>query len=628
MPEYLAPGVYVEETSFRANVIEGVSTSTAGFVGPTRFGPTSGQPALLTGYADFVSVFGDEQDLVFAGVPRTNFVAHAARAFFAEGGARLYVSRVFGGDLTTGAGYATKSVANDSVSATLRARYPGRAGEVRVRFSLRVGRDAVVRKAGEPSQVNRIKPLDLVYVGPVSPADASSCLFVVTRDPATNALAFTGLDGSTHDSTLLASPGVQVRLLTAVVAVSRRRIDASGAESWGEDEVLGEYSFHPDAADALQRTFAISPQSPRDALTTPFSLGGPDSSHPTLPKAAGAGLALALFGTSALETASNDATSAADRMAEIILANGSDGTLPLSSAYEGDVGFSDQQNDPQGKGLNGLLAFEAVPDISIVAAPDSDRGNDDGTFAVQGTVVAHCEKMRYRVAVLDVPLGSLVSTAQDFRNRRSSERAALYYPWVVVPDPRTGARLKLPPSGFVAGIYARNDIERQVFKAPANEVIRSALDLEVRLTKAHQEALNPEGVNCLRFLPGAGNLVYGARTISADPEWKYVSVRRYFNYLERSIENGTGWIVFENNGTQLWGNVRRTIEDFLLSEWKSGGLLGNSAKEAYFVRCDRSTMTQNDIDNGRLVCLIGVAPVKPAEFVIFRIGQWTASATS
>ena len=167
-----------------------------------------------------------------------------------------------------------------------------------------------------------------------------------------------------------------------------------------------------------------------------------------------------------------------------------------------------------------------------------------------------------------------------------------------------------------------------MFKAPANEVIRSALDLESRVNKAQQEALNPEGVDCLRFFPGPGFLVWGARTISADPQWKYLSTRRYFNYLEKSIEDGTEWVVFQVNNPALWGAVRRTVEGFLLGEWKSGALLGTKPEEAYFVTCDASTMTQDDLDNGRLVCRIGVAVAKPAEFVIFRISQWTATPTT
>jgi phage tail sheath protein FI len=184
----------------------------------------------------------------------------------------------------------------------------------------------------------------------------------------------------------------------------------------------------------------------------------------------------------------------------------------------------------------------------------------------------------------------------------------------------------LPPSGFVCGIYARNDVDRGVHKAPANEVVRSALRFEIDVNFGQQELLNPIGVNCLRLLSGRGYRVWGARLISSDPEWKYVSDRRYMNYLEASIDRGTQWAVFEPNGERLWANVRQTISDFLYNEWTNGRLLGATQEEAFFVRCDRSTMTQNDLDNGRLVCLIGVAIIKPAEFVIFRIGQKTADA--
>jgi hypothetical protein len=180
----------------------------------------------------------------------------------------------------------------------------------------------------------------------------------------------------------------------------------------------------------------------------------------------------------------------------------------------------------------------------------------------------------------------------------------------------------------VAGIYARSDILRGVFKAPANEVVRGLTKFEININKARQDVLNPEGINALRFFEGRGNRVWGARTMSSDPEWKYVNVRRLFIFLEHSIDKGTQWAVFEPNNERLWANIRSTIEDFLLVQWKSGALMGGKPEEAFFVRCDRTTMTQNDLDNGRLVCLIGVAPTYPAEYVIFRIGQWTADSQS
>jgi len=244
----------------------------------------------------------------------------------------------------------------------------------------------------------------------------------------------------------------------------------------------------------------------------------------------------------------------------------------------------------------------------------------------------------YRIAVLDTPLrvGSAMFGPQDaaaLRAQHDSSKAALYFPWVVVANPlaRPDAadvprEIALPPSAFVCGIYARSDIERGVFKAPANEVVRGALRFQQDINFAQQEALNPIGVNCLRFFPGRGYRVWGARTISSDPEWKYVNVRRYFNFLERSVDTGTQWAVFEPNGERLWASIRETISSFLENQWRSGAFLGTTPEQAFFVRCDRTTMDQNDIDNGRLICLIGVAVVKPAEFVIFRIGQKTADA--
>ncbi|MFL5494238.1 MAG: phage tail sheath family protein, partial [Gemmatimonadales bacterium] len=269
-------------------------------------------------------------------------------------------------------------------------------------------------------------------------------------------------------------------------------------------------------------------------------------------------------------------------------------------------------------------------EVSIVAAPG--HSTLDQFQGIQGALISHVEAQRaYRIAVLDTPPDQALSEAQEVRSRIDSTRAALYYPWVAVANPlvRPGdesqpRELTLPPSGFVCGIYARNDVERGVSKAPANEVVRGALRFETDISMAEQAVLNPRGINCLRFFEGRGYRVWGARTVSSDPEWKYVNVRRYFNYLERSIDRGTQWVVFENNGERLWTNVRQTVSDFLYNEWVSGALLGSRPEEAFFVRCDRSTMTQNDLDFGRLICLIGVAVLKPAEFVIFRIGQKTA----
>lgn len=310
----------------------------------------------------------------------------------------------------------------------------------------------------------------------------------------------------------------------------------------------------------------------------------------------------------------------------LTLSGGDDGAEPGTSSTVTDaVAYEDA-----------LELLEEIEDISIVAAP-GHSALSPATPAVyrgvQQALISHAERMRYRVAVLDTPENQTVAGARDVRSRMDSTYAALYYPWVMINNPsaRQGndqipVELALPPSGFMCGIYARTDVNRGVWKAPANEVVRTAIRFEREITHGQQEVLNPEGINCLRFFFGRGNRVWGARTASSDPEWKYVNVRRYFIYLERSIDRSTQWAVFEPNGQRLWANIRDTITAFLYNEWRSGALLGASPEEAFFVRCDRSTMTQNDLDNGRLICEIGVAPLKPAEFVIFRIGQKTADA--
>jgi phage tail sheath protein FI len=283
-----------------------------------------------------------------------------------------------------------------------------------------------------------------------------------------------------------------------------------------------------------------------------------------------------------------------------------------------------------------LEQLRGLEDISIVAAPGHSSFSPTNYQAIQRALLSHVALPRaYRIAVIDTPPNQLPGEARQERAQIDSTRAALYYPWVTVANPLARAgredipkEINLPPSGFICGIYARNDTEQTVAKAPANEVIRGALRLESDVNFAQNQLLNPIGVNCLRYFPGRGFRVWGARTTGSDPEIKYVNVRRYLLFLEASIDRGTQWAVFENNGPRLWTNVTETVDAFLYNEWVSGNLLGSTPKEAFFVRCDRSTMTQNDLDNGRLICLVGVALLKPAEFVIFRIGQKTADARS
>ncbi|MEE1770316.1 phage tail sheath family protein [Streptomyces sp. JV185] len=284
----------------------------------------------------------------------------------------------------------------------------------------------------------------------------------------------------------------------------------------------------------------------------------------------------------------------------------------------------------------GFAGLEAIDEITMVAVPDLmsayQRGDIDaeGVKAVQLAVISHCEQMGDRVAVLDTPPGMNAQRVRTWRNDDAgydSRYATVYYPWLKVFDPATGQNALVPPSGHVAGVWARSDGERGVHKAPANEVIRGALDLEIRLSKGEQDLLNPIGVNCVRAFPGRGIRIWGARTLSSDPAWRYLNVRRLFNYLEESILLGTQWVVFEPNDDRLWSSIRRNVTAFLTEEWRRGALFGRTAEEAFYVKCDRDNNPQESIDLGQVVCEIGVAPVKPAEFVIFRLAQFSDSTS-
>jgi len=305
----------------------------------------------------------------------------------------------------------------------------------------------------------------------------------------------------------------------------------------------------------------------------------------------------------------------------IVRVTGTAGAAPNEAAYAGKL--------DEGNGSTGFAALEGVEEVAIVLAPAATAAGPRTHEAVIAAMDDHCTKSRYGIGLVDARAGMTPAEVRSLASRFASSRLALYYPWVVIDAPsETGKTLVVPPSGFVAGIYSRTVTERGAHKAPANAVVRGALRFERNIDDAEQEALNPAGVNCLRSFTGRGNLVWGARTLSAAPEWKYVNVRRYLDYLQRSIEKSTHWVVFEPNAEPLWARMRAVVSDFLSEQWRAGHLAGARQEEGFFVRCDRSTMTQNDLDNGRLISLIGVAPVKPAEFIVFRIGLKTADSTS
>lgn len=623
MPEYLTPGVYLEETSFRSRSIEGVPTSTFGMAGLTAYGPVAYQlaapvvtmvprPVLVSSFTEFERAFGSLDD-VGSGDDTRNYLAYAARAFFDNGGRRLYVSRVFpftralDQSIDVDAGFARLDLGGNPSVGTWRARWPGAAGRsisVSVAFQrsknlLAAGPDGPTLKGLSAGAAVEIVP-DRTAI----PADrtAPTNLRIVARGPGTvlgyrNAAG--GVDPVVDDGAL----AVCHITLAVTVRMSDIRTDTyTGLEL--------------DAAHPRAVFRVLQAEQPADDL----SLVWLDPSRPAAAGQPPPPPADPLELLNALLALAKPA----------FLTGGGDGDPLSPDAIKGEPSDPDDAN----KAATGLAALAEIDDIAIVAIPDSVRFADDAARKTAvDALIEHCERERYRIGIVDPPRDRSISGVREFRSQFDTTYAALYYPWVEILDPTAKndpgaapATLQMPPSGLTAGIYARSDITRGVHKAPANEVVLGITRFMQNVTFDRQSVLNPEGINALRFFPGRSNRVWGARTMSSDPEWKYVNVRRLFIYLEHSIDKSTQWTVFEPNNEALWANVRQTISDFLLATWRTGALMGTRPEEAFFVRCDRTTMTQNDLDNGRLICLIGVAPTYPAEFVIFRIGQWTADA--
>ena len=582
MPEYLAPAVYVEETSFRSKSIEGVGTSTAAFVGMTARGPTGITPPLLTSFSDYERYYGALDALTIGSDSSPNFLALAALAFFNNGGGRLYVSRVLG----AGAAAATSGIVNTPPAPA--------AANKRITFAARAPGGVTI---GTSTAQYRVVLTQTALASTKRLALRQSAGTLVQLGNDFFVMGGNGLDPIAKSGTI--APWNAAADTDAVSILSL------AAEVSGPDGVISEHGgmgFHARHPRFVGTVMGATPPLAADALTNAVAIV--------------IGTAVDTFELRAgLMTGATDAGNGVMVSPTIELTGGIDATgAPTTQSYQ--------------DAFDRLLAME---DISIVAAPGSSSFGGTTPAAVNQILIGHAEARRsYRIAVLDTPPSLEPAGVQTIKGLIDSKYAALYYPWITIANPLAGvdplapSEIDVPPSGAVCGIYARSDVQRGVFKAPANETVTGALSLQRNVRFGEQEVLNPLGINCIRALPNRGIRVWGARTLSSDPEWKYVNIRRYFLYLEASIDRGTQWAVFEPNGEKLWDNVQTTVSDFLYNEWLNGALLGATPKEAFFVRCDRSTMSQNDLDNGRLICLIGVAAIKPAEFVIFRIGQKTA----
>lgn len=533
MPEYLSPGVYVEEIELGPKPIQGVGTSTAGFLGQTERGSVS--PRLVTSFEQFTRVYGSYID--------QSFLAYAVEGFFRNGGQRCFIGRIVRiGEDDDANNAQTIDVNEGSDTITIEAVGPGNWAK------------NVAFKINDASLQNNnalLFKLTVMYwkkTPPqpvVDPTDRDELNNSDRREP-------TILEVYDNLSPLPESPDYLKKRINGVSDLVKL------------DVVAGKEGIRPDNAD----------------LTMLMDL---------LP----------------------------DPNANL------DGTPVVAEDYDGveRLFVEDGENVTE---RSGLLGFKHVDEIAIVCAPDQAVDAD-----LADKIVDHCEDpdLKDRFAILQSARDDFPSKiGTTLRPSRDSKYAGFYYPWIKILDPVTNRDKLVPPGGHVAGIFARSDVERGVHKAPANEIVRGARALQFAIGKREQDILNPIGVNVIRTFPGRGIRLWGARTTSSDPLWKYVNVRRLFLFLEESIDEGTQWVVFEPNNEQLWARVKQTITQFLTTVWRTGALMGTTPEEAFFVKVDRTTMTQDDIDNGRLIVVIGVAPTKPAEFVIFRIAQFTAGA--
>lgn len=615
MPEYLSPGVYVEEYESGSVPMAGVGTSTAGFIGLAEKGNVIGKPQFVTSFSDYLRIYGGYLTESKYGDKR--YLPYAVEHFFLNGGSKCYVMRVAPSDAKPAVGKAPAVL-------TFMAANPGEWGnkiKITVEPSSRQktpvyeaqGHDCVFKNIdgfnvgdivlfdeGKNKTYNKIKAIQektVTFENPVNPSIVDKALvpakfvrsceinIVVKCDDQKEDYAFVSLNPDSPD--YVVSRLAKSELVT--VGVSAKGPEkGKGAE--GKVEVKAEGKSQDKNADKKGDKGEEDTPAPTPTPAAPV-VSGPVLSAPF------------------------EAVGAAGTMLAIGFEGGSDGSIAGISA-------ADFMGTDAGPGKRtGIQAFIEVSDVSMLAVPGITIPD------VQLSLIAHCENTKSRFAVLDVPRDKKkVDEILEYKDMFDSTYAAMYHPWLEVFDPLAKKSFYLPPSASMCGIYARCDLSIGVHKAPANEVVRGCTGLEYGYNNAEQDRLNPAGVNLVRAFPGRGIRVWGARTCSSNGNWKYINVRRLFIYLEESIKANTNWVVFEPNTEILWARVQRSIELFLASTWRSGALAGTTPSEAFFVDIGRTTMTQDDIDNGRLICVIGVAPVKPAEFVIFRIGQYTAQS--
>lgn len=560
MAEYFTPGVYVEEYDSSPRSIEGVGTSTAGFIGFAEKGPASGAPSLVTSFKSFTRQFGSFLSQFAYGEYR--YLANSVEQFFINGGTRCYVSRVVPEDARA----AKKELGILSIEAANEGKWGNR---------IQISMTTVTRR-----KMQLIAQSGSGYIAKTTEGFREGDLVVVNGEY--NRIA------AIYDNSVTFENAFQTEVVdTGIIPATVLYLVTADVNIRYNDEVenYAEVSFNH-----------LSPNY----------------------------IASRLSGSELVKVSVGQTDQIGNPVEAVFGQGNPGGILNLEGGFDGTISkvtpatFTGVDEGP-GK-RTGIQSFLENSTVSMMAIP----GITDPEVIV--SLIAHCESLKSRIAVFDMP-GDMYRTKDliEYRGIIDSSYGAMYHPWIQVFDRSSSKSDYIPPSGAVMGVYSRTDINRGVHKAPANEIV-FCTGLKVNYTKAEQDILNPEGINLIRAIPGQGIRVWGARTASSNSAFKYVNVRRLFIYVEESIKANTSWVVFEPNDNALWQRVSLTISSFLDGMWRTGMLAGSTPGEGYFVEIGPSTMTRDDIMNGRLICNIGIAPSRPAEFVIFRVTQHTAES--
>ncbi len=560
MPEYLSPGVYVEEVNRGPKPIEAVGTSTACFIGFSEKAERVreidgdrvtenllGKPVFVTNWSQYREAFGDL-------VPGA-FMPQSVYGFFQNGGTKCYVLSV----KTIPRAQNSLLSADGKPRLSVRAKTAGFDG---ASFRVRI-------EAAEPVKATPAPKKPATKEGDASQGEAPPASAPAEVAPV--------VDGA-GDGAFTFFVDKQSRSGEWKTVEQRRDVRLAEVElEDGKKEVR--FAYPNNKASSFVDLLITDP--------------------------------------------STKLTQLAPRTQEQ--------SLVIQPALMEPAAYSNYQGDIlERTGIEGLAEID---DISIVCIPDlmtkmpgQTKLDLNMVKAVQTSIIAHCEGLGDRVAILDTPPDL---NAQDVRNWRmnvtgfDTSYAAMYYPWIEVMDAASNQMIMMPPSGHVAGVWARTDSTRGVHKAPANEVIMGCTKLGYNVTKGEQDTLNPIGVNCIRFFPGMGYRIWGARTLTSDAAWRYIPVRRLFNMVEQTLRISTMWAVFEPNDQFLWSRLRRDVSNFLMGLYGQGMLFGATAGQAFYVKCDAELNPAHTRDLGQLFIEVGISPVKPAEFIIFRIGQWS-----